>query len=151
MLGMGVTTSPPLVPRRNKFKSDWAHLEKIGRDYRPTPTLEDVLLTEQCDDGVQSIKRCRRDLLSDDVWNLETVFSTWMIFGGNTHDLGSFGEETDEITDLYQILKEVFLTEHGDGVASIKRCRRDLLSDGVWNLETVSGRGRLKQNLESST
>ncbi|GJS51433.1 hypothetical protein Tco_0624795 [Tanacetum coccineum] len=70
-----------------------------------------------------------------------------MAFGGNTRDLGSFGEETDEITDLHQILKEVLLTERGDGVASIKRRRRDLFSDGVWNLETVSGRDRLKEDL----
>ncbi|GJT37039.1 reverse transcriptase domain-containing protein [Tanacetum coccineum] len=67
---------------------------------------------------------------------------TWMAFGGNTRDLGSFGEETDEITDLHQILEEVLLTERGDGVASIKRRRRDLFSDGVWNLETASGRFR---------
>nr|GEV97209.1 retrotransposon-related protein [Tanacetum cinerariifolium] len=78
---------------------------------------------------------------------------TWMEFEGNTRDLGSFGEETDEITDLHQILEEVLLTERGDGVASIKRRRRrrDLFSDGVWNLETVSGRGRLKKDLESYT
>ncbi|GJV19715.1 putative reverse transcriptase domain-containing protein [Tanacetum coccineum] len=81
----------------------------------------------------------------------DEVFSTWMAFGGNTRDLGSFGEETDEITDLHQILEEVLLTERGDGVASIKRRRRDLFSDGVWNLETASGRGRLKEDLESST
>ncbi|GKD91009.1 U11/U12 small nuclear ribonucleoprotein 48 kDa protein [Tanacetum coccineum] len=31
------------------------------------------------------------------------VFSTWMTFGGNRHDLGSFGEETDKIMDLHQI------------------------------------------------
>ncbi|GJT41558.1 hypothetical protein Tco_0941423 [Tanacetum coccineum] len=54
-----------------------------------------------------------------------------MAFGGNTRDLGSFGEETDEITDLHQILKEVLLTERGDGVASIKRCRLVLYSDDV--------------------
>ncbi|GJU41732.1 hypothetical protein Tco_1194689 [Tanacetum coccineum] len=59
------------------------------------------------------------------------VFSTWMTFGGNTRDLSSFGEETDEITDLHQILEEVFLTERGDGVASIKRRRHDPSSDGV--------------------
>ncbi|GJU27982.1 hypothetical protein Tco_1166603 [Tanacetum coccineum] len=59
------------------------------------------------------------------------VFSTWMAFGGNTHDLGSFGEETDEITDLHQILKEVLLTECGDDVAGIKRRHRDPSSDGV--------------------
>ncbi|GJT60220.1 hypothetical protein Tco_1003753 [Tanacetum coccineum] len=60
-----------------------------------------------------------------------TVFSTWMTFGGNTRDLGSFGEETNEISDLHQILEEILLTERGDGVASIKRRRRDLFSDGV--------------------
>ncbi|GJX21162.1 hypothetical protein Tco_0223839 [Tanacetum coccineum] len=32
----------------------------------------------------------------------DEVFSTWMAFGGNTRDLGSFREETDEITDLHQ-------------------------------------------------
>ncbi|GJT07057.1 hypothetical protein Tco_0841519 [Tanacetum coccineum] len=79
------------------------------------------------------------------------VFSTWMAFGENTCDLGSFGEETDEITDLYQILEEVLLTEHGDGVTSKKRRHHDLFSNGVWNLETASGRGRLKEDLESST
>ncbi|GKA37620.1 hypothetical protein Tco_0724185 [Tanacetum coccineum] len=57
--------------------------------------------------------------------------STWMAFGGNTRDLGSFGEETDEITGLHQILEEVLLTEHGDGVVSIKRRHRDLFSDGA--------------------
>ncbi|GJR55202.1 ty3-gypsy retrotransposon protein [Tanacetum coccineum] len=59
----------------------------------------------------------------------DEVFSTWMTFGGNTRDLGSFGEETDEITDLHQILEEVMLTERGDGVTSIKRRIRDLFSD----------------------
>nr|GEW80014.1 MAK10-like protein [Tanacetum cinerariifolium] len=79
------------------------------------------------------------------------VFSTWMAFRRNTCDLGSFGEETDEITDLHQILEEILLTERGDGVTSRKRRRRDLFSDNVWNLETVSGRGRLKEDLQSST
>ncbi|GJV11927.1 retrovirus-related pol polyprotein from transposon TNT 1-94 [Tanacetum coccineum] len=39
----------------------------------------------------------------------------------------------------------------GDGIAGIKRRRRDLSSDGVWNLATASGHGRLKEDLESST
>ncbi|GJW27570.1 protein FAR1-related sequence 11 [Tanacetum coccineum] len=42
-------------------------------------------------------------------------------------------------------------TVAGDGVAGIKRRRRDLYSDGVRNLATTSGRGRLKEDLESST
>ncbi|GJT01435.1 hypothetical protein Tco_0822604 [Tanacetum coccineum] len=81
----------------------------------------------------------------------DEVFSTWMAFGGNTRDLGSFGEETDEITDLHQILEEILLTGRGDGVASIKRRRRDPSSDGVRDLVTASGRGRLNEDLESST
>ncbi|GKA20878.1 hypothetical protein Tco_0700867 [Tanacetum coccineum] len=79
------------------------------------------------------------------------LISTWMAFGGNTRDLDSFGEEMDEITDLHQILEEVLLTERGDGVASIKQRRHDLFNNGVWNLEMASGRGRLKEDLESST
>ncbi|GJT92179.1 hypothetical protein Tco_1081024 [Tanacetum coccineum] len=72
----------------------------------------------------------------------DEVFSTWMAFGGNTRDLGSFGEETDKITDLHQLHEEVLFTERGDGVASIKRHRRDPYSDGVKDLVTASGRSR---------
>ncbi|GKA22088.1 hypothetical protein Tco_0708050, partial [Tanacetum coccineum] len=61
----------------------------------------------------------------------DEVFSTWMTFGGNTCNLGSFGEETNEITDLHQILEEVLVTERGDGVAGIKRRRRDASGDGI--------------------
>ncbi|GJW64080.1 hypothetical protein Tco_0115964 [Tanacetum coccineum] len=42
-------------------------------------------------------------------------------------------------------------TECGDGIAGIKRRRRDLSSDGVRDLVTSSGRGRLKEDQESST
>ncbi|GJW89799.1 reverse transcriptase domain-containing protein [Tanacetum coccineum] len=70
----------------------------------------------------------------------DEVFSTWMAFGENTCDLGSFGKETDDITDLHQILEEVLLTEREDGVASIKRRRRDLSGDDVWILATASQR-----------
>ncbi|GJS92476.1 integrase, catalytic region, zinc finger, CCHC-type containing protein [Tanacetum coccineum] len=66
-------------------------------------------------------------------------FSTWMAFGGNTRDLGSFGEETDKITDLHQNLKEVLLIERGDDIAGIKRHRRDPSSDGVRDLVMASG------------
>ncbi|GJU11057.1 hypothetical protein Tco_1133453 [Tanacetum coccineum] len=68
----------------------------------------------------------------------DEVFSTWMAFGGNIRDLGSFGEETDKITDLHQIYEEVLFTKRRDGIAGIKRHRRDLSSDGVRDLETTS-------------
>ncbi|GKD61894.1 hypothetical protein Tco_1299403, partial [Tanacetum coccineum] len=42
-------------------------------------------------------------------------------------------------------------TVRGDGIAGIRRCCRDLSGDGVRNLATSSGRGRLKEDLESST
>nr|GEY89438.1 reverse transcriptase domain-containing protein [Tanacetum cinerariifolium] len=61
----------------------------------------------------------------------DEVFSTWMAFGGNTLDLGSFGEEIDKITDLHQIHEEVLLTEHGDGVTGIKRRHHDPSSDSA--------------------
>ncbi|GKE53575.1 retrovirus-related pol polyprotein from transposon TNT 1-94 [Tanacetum coccineum] len=77
--------------------------------------------------------------------------STWMAFGGNTRDLGLFGEETDEIADLHQILEEILLTGREDGIASIKRHRRDPSSDGVRDLVTAAGRDRLNKDLESST
>ncbi|GKB85268.1 hypothetical protein Tco_0957540 [Tanacetum coccineum] len=79
------------------------------------------------------------------------VFSTRMAFGRNTRDLGSFREETDEITDLHQILEEVLHTERGDGITSIKRRRCDPSSDDVRDLVTTSGRSQLNEDLESST
>ncbi|GKG30392.1 hypothetical protein Tco_0420290, partial [Tanacetum coccineum] len=33
--------------------------------------------------------------------------STWMAFGGNTRDLGSFREETDKTTDLCSYLGQI--------------------------------------------
>ncbi|GJZ48922.1 hypothetical protein Tco_0603112 [Tanacetum coccineum] len=77
--------------------------------------------------------------------------SFYTLFRGNTRDLGSIGEETDKITNPHQIHEEVLFTERGDGVIGIKRRRRDLSSDGVRDLVTASGRGRLKEDLESST
>ncbi|GKA84208.1 hypothetical protein Tco_0805803 [Tanacetum coccineum] len=85
------------------------------------------------------------------VWVFDEVFSTWMVFGGNTLDLGSFGEETDKITDVHQIHEEVLFIERGDGITGIKRRRCDLSSDGVRDLATTSGCGQLKEDLESST
>ncbi|GJS08409.1 hypothetical protein Tco_0365205 [Tanacetum coccineum] len=65
-----------------------------------------------------------------------------MAFRGNTRNLGSFGEEKDEFTDLHQILEDMLLTERGDVVAGIKRHRSDPSSDGFRDLVTASGRSR---------
>ncbi|GKD58467.1 hypothetical protein Tco_1295976 [Tanacetum coccineum] len=55
--------------------------------------------------------------------------------------LDGIWRETDEITDLHKILEEILLTGHGDGVASIKRRRRDPSGDSVRDLVTASGHG----------
>ncbi|GJV57752.1 hypothetical protein Tco_1458757, partial [Tanacetum coccineum] len=73
--------------------------------------------------------------------HLEEIHVTW----------GSFREEADKITDLHKIHEELLFTERGDGITCIKRRRRDLTSDGIRDLATASGRGRLKEDLESST
>ncbi|GKD67034.1 hypothetical protein Tco_1309142 [Tanacetum coccineum] len=83
--------------------------------------------------------------------DLKDHSSTWMAFGGNTRDLGSFGEETDEITDLHQILKEVLLTARGDSITGITRRRHDPSGDGVRDFVIALGRSRLNKDLESST
>ncbi|GJS57040.1 hypothetical protein Tco_0651824 [Tanacetum coccineum] len=77
--------------------------------------------------------------LSTRIHLFQEVFSTWMAYGENTRDLGSFGEETDEITDLHQIHEEILFSERGDGVACIKRHLRDPSIDGVRDLVTASG------------
>nr|GEV88155.1 xylulose kinase-1 [Tanacetum cinerariifolium] len=61
----------------------------------------------------------------------ESVFNTWMAFEGNTHDLGSFGEETDKTIALHEVSRRTMHTARGDGVASIKRWRHDFQSDGI--------------------
>ncbi|GJY24174.1 hypothetical protein Tco_0397832 [Tanacetum coccineum] len=72
---------------------------------------------------------CRKaHLLEDKQIPSVEIFSTWMAFGGNTRDLGSFGQETDKTTTLHLILEEVVHTEYGDDIASFKRRRQD-----VWN------------------
>nr|GEV59786.1 ribonuclease H-like domain-containing protein [Tanacetum cinerariifolium] len=113
--------------------------------------------------GVQNVRRSSRQSVFPNNYNDFVVeskvkyglerydFSTWMAFGGNTHDSCSFGEETNKILDLHQISWRFMHTVAGDGITGIKRCRRDLNSDGVRNFATASRRGQLKENLESST
>nr|GEV55528.1 hypothetical protein [Tanacetum cinerariifolium] len=113
------------------------------------------LIIYQAYDNLYAMTGRKAYLLEDkqisSVGVFDEVFSTWMAFGGNTRDLGSFGEDTDKITDLHQIYEEVLFTERGDGITGIKRCRRDLSSDSIRDLATASRRGRLKEDLESST
>ncbi|GJU67955.1 reverse transcriptase domain-containing protein [Tanacetum coccineum] len=93
----------------------------------------------------------RGDIPAMDVPDLQEFFSTWMAFRGNTRDLGSSGEETDEILYLHQIHEEILFLERVDGITGIKRRCRGPSSDDVRDLVTTSGCGRLNEDLESST
>ncbi|GKF11455.1 hypothetical protein Tco_0049381 [Tanacetum coccineum] len=76
-------------------------LKKFGlEDSKPTktPMLTEIKLTNDNEaDSVDSSK----------YQGIDEVFSIWKAFGGNTHDLGSFREETDKTTDLPQRLSRL--------------------------------------------
>ncbi|GKA45343.1 hypothetical protein Tco_0738139 [Tanacetum coccineum] len=79
-----------------------------------------------------SVKQTYNDLLADELdiewWK---VFSIWKAFGGNTRDLGSFGEETDKITNQHQDSSRFKVSEPGDGVTIYTRRHHTSSSDGV--------------------
>ena len=62
-----------------------------------------------------------------------------MAFGGNTRDLGSFGEETDKITDLHGITWKYY--SQNVETASEINC------DAVWMIVTASERSMTASGL----
>ncbi|GJS97336.1 hypothetical protein Tco_0804304 [Tanacetum coccineum] len=79
------------------------------------------------------------------------VSSIWKAFGGNTHDLGSFREETDKIMNQHQDSSRFKVLEPGSGVTTYTRRRHTSSSDGVTtSLDGVSPH-RLNSDLEDST
>ncbi|GJV28532.1 hypothetical protein Tco_1384980 [Tanacetum coccineum] len=85
-----------------------------------------VLILYQAYGNLYVMTGRKAHLLDDKQIPSVEVFSTWMTFGGNTRDFGSFGEERDKTTTLHQIFEEVVHTECGDGVTSFKRRRQDV-------------------------
>ncbi|GKA30393.1 hypothetical protein Tco_0716698 [Tanacetum coccineum] len=79
------------------------------------------------------------------------VFSTWMAFGGNNVTWAHLEKKRTRLRTYTKSMKKYCSQNHGDGVAGIKQSRRDLSSGGVRDLATTSGRGQLKEDLESST
>ncbi|GKC96419.1 hypothetical protein Tco_1161861 [Tanacetum coccineum] len=81
----------------------------------------------------------------------DEVFSIWKAFEGNTRDLGSFGEETDKITNQHQDSSRFKVLEPRDGVTIYTRSHHTSSSDGVTtSLDGVSPH-RLNSDLEDST
>ncbi|GKA19921.1 hypothetical protein Tco_0699836, partial [Tanacetum coccineum] len=65
-------------------------------------------------------------------WHLEEIHVTW----------AHLEKKRTRLRTCTKIHQEVLFSERGDGVASIKRRRRDLSGDGVWILATASQRRR---------
>ncbi|GJX97115.1 hypothetical protein Tco_0352913, partial [Tanacetum coccineum] len=69
-------------------------------------------------------------------WHLEETHVTW----------AHFEKKRTKETILHYLSRRIVQTERGDGVAGIKRRRRDLSSDDVIDLTTASGpNGNLKE------
>ena len=62
-----------------------------------------------------------------------------MAFGGNTRDLGSFGEETDKITDLHGIAWKI----HSQNMETASQLNYDAVSSMV----TASGKVRRRHDV----
>ncbi|GKA02931.1 hypothetical protein Tco_0675712 [Tanacetum coccineum] len=81
----------------------------------------------------------------------DEVFSIWKAFGGNTCDLGSFGEEMDKTTNQHQDSSRFKVSKPGDGVTIYTRCRHTSSSDDVTtSLDGVIPH-RINSYLEDST
>ncbi|GKD64743.1 DNA/RNA polymerases superfamily protein [Tanacetum coccineum] len=81
----------------------------------------------------------------------DEVFSIWKAFGGNTRDLGSFGEETDKITNQHQDSSRFKVSEPGDGVTIYTRRRHTTSIDGVTTFLDGVSPYRLNSDVEDST
>ncbi|GJX55535.1 hypothetical protein Tco_0285432 [Tanacetum coccineum] len=83
--------------------------------------------------------------------NLEYVSSIWKAFKGNTRDLGSFGEETDKITNQHQDSSRFKVSAAGDGVTIYTRRRHTSSGDGVTTSLDGASPHRLNSDLDDST
>ncbi|GJV99072.1 hypothetical protein Tco_1554324 [Tanacetum coccineum] len=87
-----------------------------------------------------------QDYLDDDIQDFEDrlariydrqVFSIWKAFGGNTRELGSFREETDETTDLHQHLSRLCSQRLETASQDTRDAVTILFQDGVAKLPIV--------------
>ncbi|GJY13361.1 MAK10-like protein, partial [Tanacetum coccineum] len=144
------------VESKEEFEENTMKKRKITRNiFDVFPHYEGIRVSRMALEKSSRLMGRKAHLLEDkqilSVGVFDEIFSTWMAFGGNTCDLGSFGEETDKTTDLHQNLMKNDAYNRGDGVATIKQHRRDLSSDGVEDLTTASGHNKLKLDLEDLT
>ncbi|GJW50776.1 hypothetical protein Tco_0092127 [Tanacetum coccineum] len=133
--------------REDQFKKKYPHLFTKIASSSSAASLTIFMLESKKREAKGRKEHLLEDKQIPSVGVFDEVFSTWMVFGGNTRNLGSIGEETDKTTTLHHLSRRIMHTERGDGVTSIKRRRHDLSSDGVVDFVTASGHSLLKVDL----
>ncbi|GKA79203.1 zinc finger, CCHC-type containing protein [Tanacetum coccineum] len=82
-------------------------MSKILGFYKECLELGPKYLTRIANEGEVTKSHLLGDKQIPSVGVFDEVFSIWKAFGGNTRDLGSFGEETDKHTNLHQHLSRI--------------------------------------------
>nr|GEU56093.1 probable purple acid phosphatase 20 [Tanacetum cinerariifolium] len=109
--------------------------------------LEVIVDKESVDDENEILLNC----LEEKSCYKEQEFNIWNAFEENTRYLGSFGEETDKITNQHQDSLRFKVSEPRDGITIHTRRRHTSSSDDVTtSLDGVSPH-RLNSNLEDFT
>ncbi|GJR16751.1 ribonuclease H-like domain-containing protein [Tanacetum coccineum] len=137
--GLKVRIAKEVGANQKRIKKELEKQDLEEKQVRLRTRLHTLIKAVAMGAAVVSVSASRSPVISpslrfkfiDTIGTSSCIFGAWMVFGGNTRDLGSFGEETNEITDLHKIHEEIMFSERGDGVAGIKRRRRDPSSDGV--------------------
>nr|GEZ00010.1 hypothetical protein [Tanacetum cinerariifolium] len=91
--------------------------KRLRRSQSDTATSELRQSFKDCGSETVRLRQCSPTLRQRSQTHWERR-NSWMAFGRNTRDLGSFGEETDEITTLHQTQRRKGHTDPGDGVTT---------------------------------
>ncbi|GJW42519.1 hypothetical protein Tco_0071318 [Tanacetum coccineum] len=77
-----------------------ARIKILEKDFGMNSGMVEIILSERYFSRF-------KNLCFDYYFNNQPVFSIWKAFGGNTSNLGSFGEETDKTTKPHQHLSRI--------------------------------------------
>ncbi|GJR25295.1 hypothetical protein Tco_1101527 [Tanacetum coccineum] len=142
--------------RKLRSKEAWETIEDLDK-YEEEEWNEPIFSEKGSPDYIdanlkQELKSMERRVESLMRSEVLLYLASWKGICGNNVSWVSFGDQENRLdTETYTIISLTFmLTKSGDGIASIKRRRHDLRSDGVSTLMTPSELGRPKGNLEDS-
>ncbi|GJS70271.1 hypothetical protein Tco_0703112 [Tanacetum coccineum] len=154
-----LATKPPIIVDWKIIKEGnigyFQIIRADGSSRRPKEAYERVLwgdMKVMFEHDVES----KKSLLLEDkqipsVGVFDKVFSIRKAFGGNTHNLGSFREETDKITNQHQESSRFKVSAPGDGVTIYTRRRYTSSSDGVTTFLDGVSLHRLNSDLKDYT